>query len=712
MNEWDGTPWGGTVVDPVSRPAGPPWNAARVVAKAATGWESSYNGLNVPISDLRRSPLKVMREAQGLYWTNPWVGSAEDAVTRKVAGLPWHIEDGNDDTVDDEERNPALRQIATLLEKPQAALPEDERQVGYETWADMIGITSRHMGLCAVSYWFLDQVDTNGIPAAVLYVNPARLFPVTTPLGRLIGYILDPKDDQGRGGTPLRRDQVLPFFLRPPDFGALPKGLVERAALKAGITSMADRHAIDVLGTGGRIAGLVSPKEGYIDDPDRFQQLERDFRSVNDAPDAAKRMTIIRGPVDFHKTAADPSELSLLDLSRMNRDDILAIWGVPPTQAGVPTPGGLNSGETRKFDYQTLMQGAVHDRVNVIRSTIQLKLLDRWNATGLSPQIVIEEPSFDDDSVPYELAAKAAAQPLTANERRAILGLDPLPDYGPDGEPLGLAIILPFNLSTFGQGPEDGAPDNNPFPGAIRVMKLPPPQLGPGVVALPAMKASPARGFVSLRRTLESKTIPAVQRTMAQVLAAQKGSVVAKVRARGAALAKKPDVWDEPGENARLTKALRPHITGIAELVTARARSLFEAKADPFTDAIEDELLTRTGVRITGINDTTRQAVIEAIREGFALSLTVNEIADRIEALPAFDDARAEMVARTESGYAYNFAAVSSYREYGVEKVEVIDGDEDEPCAAANGSIWTLDEANDNPLEHPNCTRDFAPVAA
>ncbi len=712
-SEWDGTSWGGTPVDTVARPSGRPMQA-----KAATGWESAYNPYTVAVSKTNRSPLKAMREHQALYRDHEWIGSAEDTITDRVAGLPWHLEDAAD-TIDDEEANPALKVIQTLLEKPQAALPEDSRQIGYETWEDLTSITSRHAGVCGVSYWFLDQMDPNGIPVAILYVNPARLFPVTTSQGRLLWYVLDPQDEQGRGGTVLPRNSIVPFFLKPPDWGALPTGLVHRALRKARVTVMADGHAISTLATGGRIAGLISPKEGYIDDPDRWAQLERDIRNVTDSEDSARRAAIVRGPVEFHDTAANPTELQLLDLAKMERDDIFTLWDILPS-IKVGGSAGLNSGETRKFEFQALMQGPVHNRVKMIRSTVQMKLLDRWNAVGLNPQLVIDEPTFDDKAAPYELAHKASGQPLTVNERRELMGMDPLPEYGPNGEPLGLAIVLPFNLSTFGQGPEDGAGEANPFPKApvvIEAKVIPPPQIGAGSpspvpTATPA-KAGEVRGFLALRKTLDTKVIPSVHKTLGSVLAAQRDAVVAKVKARGAALAKKPaSVWDEPGENARMQKALRPHLSGIAETVTGRAKSLFgEAKADPFSDAVEEELLTRTGLRIKGINDTTRDAVVNAIRDGYEANLTVDEVAQRISELPAFDDARAEMVARTESGYAYNYAAVSSYREYGVERVEVIDGDEDEACAQANGSTWTLDEANENPLGHPNCVRDFIPVA-
>lgn len=712
MNDWDGTPWAGeAVTGSAVAVSGPPPGAARVVAKAATGWQDVYNPLNVPQSALSRSPLKRMREAQGLYWNHPWIGSAEDAVTRKVSGMPWHLEDSDKETVDDEERDPRLKVIRGLLEKPQAALAEDQRQVGYETWNTLVKVTSRHMGLCGPAYWYLDQLDSDGLPAAILYVNPARLWPVTNDAGRLLGYVLDPKDDQGRGGTPLERREIVPFYLTPPDWGALPTGLVERTMLKARITTLADQYAAYVLGTGGRIPGIVSPKDSYISDADQFNQLVADFRAVNEAPDAAKRTTILRGPIDFKETAGNPSDLDLLNMAKMNRDDIMAIWGMPSSQAGVSGQTvGLNSGETRRYEYQILMQGPVHDRVDVIRSTIQLRLLDRWQAVGLNPQLVIEEPSFDDNTVPYELAHKAREQPLTVNERRAILELDPLPEYGPDGEPLGLAIVLPAILSTFGQGGEQDAPDGNPFANAPRpepVRVLPVPQLSPGPPAV-----AKAAGL-DLRKTLDDRIVPAMQRAIQAVLGAQRAAVVAKLRSRGAAAARKPEaIWDGPTEDRRLAKALRPHVAGIAATVTTKAAERLgqRAKADPFADRVEQELLTRTGLRIVGINATTRDAVADAIRQGFADGLTVDEVATLIEELPTFDAARAELVARTESGYAYNHAAVESYREFGIERVEVIDGDFDAVCAAAAGQTWTLDEANANPLGHPNCTRDFAPV--
>ncbi|MBU7015544.1 MAG: hypothetical protein HXS43_12030, partial [Theionarchaea archaeon] len=42
-------------------------------------------------------------------------------------------------------------------------------------------------------------------------------------------------------------------------------------------------------------------------------------------------------------------------------------------------------------------------------------------------------------------------------------------------------------------------------------------------------------------------------------------------------------------------------------------------------------------------------------------------------------------------------------------QVRVLDGDGCEECIEANGQIWTIEEAMANPLQHPNCLRDFEP---
>jgi hypothetical protein len=134
------------------------------------------------------------------------------------------------------------------------------------------------------------------------------------------------------------------------------------------------------------------------------------------------------------------------------------------------------------------------------------------------------------------------------------------------------------------------------------------------------------------------------------------------------------------------------------------------AKADSLLERALQFVLHRTGIRIKGINDTTRTAVRQVVEQGVREGLSPAELGRNIRDLGEFNGARAEMIARTETGLALNDSALGTYNEFGVRQVYVYDGDKDAVCAAANGSTWTLAEAESNPLGHPNCIRDFAPV--
>ena len=682
--EWDDTPWAGI---PVERSLVVQPDMAMV--KAVTGPFAANVSYGTYLDRSQKTPQARMRVAQAAFHHNPWVGTAETVVTRKVTGLAWHLEDENDEDYE-APYPPNVEAAYDLLEKPQAALPPEMRDPGLLTRRSLINLTSRHMGLCNVAYWYLDQADQNGIPLALLYVNPARVWPVCTANGRIVGWVLDPTDEYGHGGTPLELADLLPFYLNPPDWGPYGSGLYERVALKAQITTLADQHAAYVLGTGGRLAGIVSPKTGTLSE-EQYATLVREFRQVNEAPDAAKRTTILKGPTDFTQTGGDPESLALLDLSRMNRDDILAVWGVPPSQAGITVGTGLNGGLTKGFDEAVLMQGAVHDRVVAIRETIQYGLLDRWLKIGTTIDLEIEEPEFDDKAPLFELAAKAINVPLTNAERRDLVGFAPFGDARDD------EVWLPAlqqSAYTTTNGPQMPA-----TPSGTAMM----------------VKAS-KREFLGLRRTVDTRWVPSVRKTVAGLLAAQRAEIAAKVRAASpATIARQrnnPQAFFDRGTEAeRLRKLLAPVLGTIAQTVSARTTAMLkpEGKADPFSASVVSSLLEKVGARIVGITGTTQDAVSAAIAQGYADGLSPSQIGDLIENLPAFDEARAELVARTETMFAYNDAALSSYAEFGVSEVEAIDGDEDEECATRDGQTFSIEEAA-NIEDHPNGTLDWLPV--
>ena len=114
-------------------------------------------------------------------------------------------------------------------------------------------------------------------------------------------------------------------------------------------------------------------------------------------------------------------------------------------------------------------------------------------------------------------------------------------------------------------------------------------------------------------------------------------------------------------------------------------------------------------VRVKGINETTRDNIVAALKQGIEDGHGAAELGDDVEEATAFDEYRSELIARTESARALNESQIESYREFGVTQVTAIDGDGDEECAARDGQTFDIDEAM-GIEDHPNGTLDWVPV--
>jgi Phage Mu protein F like protein len=128
---------------------------------------------------------------------------------------------------------------------------------------------------------------------------------------------------------------------------------------------------------------------------------------------------------------------------------------------------------------------------------------------------------------------------------------------------------------------------------------------------------------------------------------------------------------------------------------------------NPYVQAVLDQLAKQ----VRGVAETTKDEIRALVAKQAAEGWSIEELQKQIRAKGEIASrSRALTIARTESGHGYNLGAVASYRVGGVTHVDVLDGDDDPICAEANGARWTLEEAEANPLGHPNCVRAFSPV--
>lgn len=173
----------------------------------------------------------------------------------------------------------------------------------------------------------------------------------------------------------------------------------------------------------------------------------------------------------------------------------------------------------------------------------------------------------------------------------------------------------------------------------------------------------------------------------------------------------KKDPTTDMDDGAAVAKLMAPHYRALLEQAFGDAADAGVDVAWDLQNPYVQTVLSSLAKNIKAVAETTKDEIRALVGRQADEGWSVEELAKRIrEKGEIASRTRALTIARTETGTAYNRGAITAYRVGGVTHVDVLDGDDDEPCASANGSRWTLEEAEANPLEHPNCTRAFSPV--
>jgi hypothetical protein len=659
----------------------------RVLGRKAVVGSGAYWMEHGPaLKSYSRDPSRRIAEALRLYTANDHVYTVESLIGDKFSTVGWHLERDGETVTDDPTARLALNLIGLGSIDPVRFPPIQSR-------SDRDLLVSRHMGLPGTAFVYLDQLDSAGVPARWWTLTPSRLTPVKGERGTLRGWVVDADRPDGVEPIPLEPDELLVVRLEPDDYGHFGIGKAQAAWRKAGLANSTTAFAEGTFLSGGRKSGMIWP-DGVSVEGEAWDEWIRAMRSANEDGSFTRRLTANRFPVGSLLTGQTMSELGVPDISTLAREDIYAIWRVPPSQVGRQEAAGLNSGGRQKYEEAALWQNAIEPRLRRWVEAIQARILDRLGLTYIA-----ETPEFDDDAPRYEIAASAAKVPLMVDERRALVGLDPLDpaSYGT----LGAAVLIESTLIEISAATASATPET------------------------PDAEALPELGQVSAKATLHFEAIhdrltrtytPRLRAEVAAALTAQARDLAGRVRANWSQIVAKPNDlqawWVEDREARRMIGVIEPIVRKLTREVTSKTSATFfaAAKATPIDALVEAYVWQRTGERITGINATTREAVRAIIGDGLRDGLSGGEIANRIEDDLRFSADRAELIARTETALAYNDAAIGTYREFDVAEVQAIDGDEfDAECRERNGQVFPIEEAA-GITDHPNGTLDWVPV--
>lgn len=163
----------------------------------------------------------------------------------------------------------------------------------------------------------------------------------------------------------------------------------------------------------------------------------------------------------------------------------------------------------------------------------------------------------------------------------------------------------------------------------------------------------------------------------------------------------------------QIAALMRPYHIRLLELAAADADNVLGIDASFDLESAEvQDVLDLLATKVRSVAETTKEDIRRLTGQGAEQGWSPAHLADEIAKLGEIaSKSRAMLISRTESALGYNHGTILRYEQSGqVSGVEVLDGTNDEICAAANGQTWTLDEARDSPIGHPNCVRAFVAV--
>lgn len=603
---------------------------------------------------------------------------------------------------DEEVENHPLR---ALLERPNPHMSE------FEFWELVV----THLSICGRAFYW-KQRSNRGQPVALWPLRPDRVTPRHDPMTLLAGwtYTLDGVD------FAIPTEDILAFNLPDPgdETGGVVGGLGPLQVLAAEIDTdnEATGHVFSLL-RNYAVPGVAVKVKGEVDE-DEKEEFKREFVRRYGGSRRGEPAVIDGAEVEITPLSHTLRDLEFPDLRGVAESRICAVIGVPAILVGVKV--GLDSATysnvagARRFWVQTRLS----EWWRRLSDQIAHDLLPDFGSEGVTVRFDINGlPSMQE--IMAERAERFAAAftrgVILVDEYRQALGLDPLPGKA------GQVLYRPISAIVT----DPAAPIEAPKPPALN----PPPEDDPEdeeeADDLDPEEDDEEAAPKALRRTVKSAERIAAQIAHRERMAAPFGSdlaarwakmgeaVISRVKAKGATPGETKAEYITAAEEAEVGAVILSYSSSAGVAGWEAASGLLgEAVEDLPSEAVRQRTFNEIGRRIVGINATTRADVARIVTLALDEGVSLDELAKRLRGL--FTETykgRAMTVARTESAHHYNQGSVHAYRESNVvEAVTVYDGDIDSGCAAVNGTTQTLEWADANPVEHPNCQRVFAPV--
>lgn len=616
----------------------------------------------------------------------------------------------------------------------------------FMTFPDLVYSTMGYMELVGEAYWALMR-NGGGQPVEIWPLRPDKVS-VKRKEGEFInGYIYKPTFDTEVVFEP---EDIIPFKEFDPLNPFRGMGAVMAVAY-AGDTDLFAQRWNRRFFFNAAIPLMAIIMNDTISD-ENMRRIRREWNNTYQGIENAHKTAILRGVKEILKDIQPThKDMQYLDLRRFNRDEIIAIFGVPRTVMGITEDVNRSNAEA------TTTAWLEHEiRPKMLRFTNSLSefLLRAFNM-GDTHYFDFADPVPNNREIELEFY-KAQGYPwLTPNEIREAEGMGSI---GAEGDKL----YIPFNLTGI-DSMQNGEEENQlTFESGLRrvPLKKPKQRLKEDILkalhskefknVMGHMMGSKKREFdkdrkekiwkqlIKVTDRFEDLYIEQLQKLFNQ----QQQEVLNKLNDEYGKSAKAvtkqsiEEVLPLLGEwEVAFKDTFKPLLVQLVTTQGIQAAELIGEAFDTNTERIQ-RFLENEGLAFAKIvNQTTIGALQDTLSEGVKEGEGISDLSTRVQSVYAqANNVRAENIARTEVLRGSNFARQEAFEQSGVEKKEWLTALDERTCVWCNemdgkiieldgnffeqGESFTVDEQTltfdkydvKTPPLHPQCRCTLIPI--
>jgi HK97 family phage portal protein len=655
-----------------------------------------------------------------------------------AAGAPWYLEKKGERLrrMDEDQQDAPIGPIALykLLDAPNP----------YQDYEELIQLLVIDLLLTGNAYWYKWRSNEQGQPLSLFRLAPPYVKIVPGDLGPK-GYEYKVPDSGQRKPLEIKLPEMIHFKLPNPHDPYYGLGVIQGGTKPLDLELALTDHQTNYFQKGAS-PSLVVQSERRVP-RDVLKKLQNQLRGRYGGSKNAGEMMVLEAGLRAESLSPDATKAQFEALSKMSRDRIMAMFRVHPKLLGISSSEGTDKAQDaqRVFDFNTLQPFF----------QVMSKRISRALAQAYDVDFVIDHRYRLPKEEQIKLAGEFAALPgVTVKEVREFADLAPTGDSEIDD----LVLNLPGEEGLPGDT-RNGIPDRNlpgeagrpPNPVNTRTIG----QVGQGVrtvsearvrsrrpsekamddilaelAALPEGKAArsetahetttiiaPSDPFGTRRddeinaimTDLEAELQDAGRNLERDLLDHVEGKAFNSKNLRSRV--RRSVAWATFTERveAALTNAIKRGLSRAAVMWGGAGRT---PEDDLDYDAIAKELLHRKdGLRsIIGTQrDRVSKKLGEAIEAGGGRDESEAAVRDAIK---VWIDTQAGLIADSEATIAFNEGTLSVAELTGATDVYVFEEEDapDEPCQQARGSVWSIEKARENRIEHPRCRRNFVPL--